>query len=120
MTDNGAAYGSRRWRAACCELEIEHLRTNGKADRLIGTMLRSWARAFIYRSSAHRAKALASWLRWYNRRRPHASLGGLPPASRVPHLRDLHTLEGWGDNALDQADEPLGRYQQVGAGAFHT
>ena len=25
------------------------------------------------------------------RRRPHASLGGLPPASRVPHLRGLHT-----------------------------
>ena len=52
-------------------------------------MLRSWARAFIYRSSAHHAKALASWLRWYNRRRPHASLGGLPPASRVPHRRGL-------------------------------
>ena len=98
MTDNGAAYVSRRWRAACRELGIDHLRTrpytprtNGKAERLIGTMLRSWARAFIYRSSAHRAKSLASWLRWYNRRRPHASLGGLPPASRVPHLRGLHS-----------------------------
>ena len=98
MTDNGAAYVSRRWRADCRELGIDHLRTrpytprtNGKAERLIGTMLRSWARAFIYRSSAHRAKSLASWLRWYNRRRPHASLGGLPPASRVPYLHGLHT-----------------------------
>ena len=96
MTDNGPAYVSRRWRAACQELGFEHLRTraytprtNGKAERLIGTMLRSWARAFAYRSSAHRAQALAGWLRWYNRRR-HASLGGLPPASRVPHLRGLH------------------------------
>ena len=28
-------------------------RTNGKAERLIGTMLRHWARSFVYRSSAH-------------------------------------------------------------------
>ena len=60
-------------------------RTNGKAERLIGTMLRSWARAFAYRSSSHRSKALASWLRWYNRRRPPASLAG------VPHLRGQHS-----------------------------
>ena len=95
MSDNGAACVSRRWRAACRGLGLRHLRTrprtNGKTERLIGTMLRSWARAFAYRSSAHRAKALASWLRWYNRRRPHASLGGLPPTSRVPHLRGQHT-----------------------------
>ena len=46
-------------------------------------MLCSWARAFAYSSSAHRAKVLAIWLRWYNRRRPHASLGRLPPAFRT-------------------------------------
>ena len=77
MTDNGTTYVSRRWRATRRELDLEHLR--------------NWARAFAYRSSAHRAWALAGWLRWYNRRRPHASLGGLPPASRVPHLRGLHS-----------------------------
>ena len=127
MTDNGAAYTSRRWRATCRELGFEHLRarpctprTNGKAERLIGTMLRSWTRAFIYRSSPTAPRRSPAWLRWYNRRRPHASLGGLPPASRVPHLRGLYTLEGWGDNALGQADEPLGRYQQVGAGLVHA
>ena len=37
-------------------------------------------------SSAHRTRALIGWLRWYNRRRPHGSLGGLPPVSRVSHL----------------------------------
>ena len=45
-----------------------------------------WAYAFAYPSSAHRTRALAGRLRWYNRRRPHGSLGGLPPVSRVLHL----------------------------------
>ena len=91
MTDDGAAYVSRRWRAACRELGIEHLRTrpctprtNGKAERLIGAMLRSWARAFIYRSSAHRAKSLASWLRWYNRRRPTSRSAASRPPPAFP------------------------------------
>ena len=98
MTDNGSVCRSRRWVAAYRGLDLRHLRTkpytsrtNGEAERLIGTMLRSWARAFAYRSSSHRSKALASWLRWYNRPHPHASLAGLPPASRVPHLRDQQT-----------------------------
>jgi hypothetical protein len=31
----------------------------------------------------HRAAALPRWLRCYNERRPHSSLGGRPPISRV-------------------------------------
>ncbi|MEX2032922.1 MAG: integrase core domain-containing protein, partial [Dehalococcoidia bacterium] len=38
-----------------------------------------------------RARALAGWLRWYNRRRPHGSLRGLPPISRVSHLCGHYT-----------------------------
>jgi transposase InsO family protein len=93
LTDNGAAYRSRRWREACAALGLRHLRTrpytprtNGKAERFIQLLLRRWAYRYIYPSSAHRARALAGWLRWYNRRRPHGSLGGLPPISRVSHL----------------------------------
>ena len=93
MTDNGPAYRSDAWRARCAERDLRHLRTrpytprtNGKAERFIQILLRSWAYAFAYPSSAHRTRALAGWLRWYNRRRPHGSLGGLPPVSRVSHL----------------------------------
>ena len=93
LTDNGAAYRSRRWRTACAALGLRHLRTrpytprtNGKAERFIQLLLRRWAYRYIYPSSAHRARALSGWLRWYNRRRPHGSLGGLPPISRVSHL----------------------------------
>ena len=98
MTDNGPAYASHAWRARCDELGLHHLRTrpytprtNGKAERFIQMLLRSWAYAFAYPSSAHRARALAGWLRWYNRCRPHGSLGGLPPISRVSHLRGQYS-----------------------------
>jgi transposase InsO family protein len=93
LTDNGAAYLSHDWRHACASLGLRRLRTrpytprtNGKAERFIQTMLRQWAYRYAYPTSAHRARALSGWLRWYNRRRPHGSLGGLPPVSRVSHL----------------------------------
>lgn len=93
LTDNGTAYRSHRWRASCAALGLRHLRTrpytprtNGKAERFIQTMLRQWAYRYVYPTSSHRTRALAGWLRWYNRRRPHGSLGGLPPVSRLSHL----------------------------------
>lgn len=98
MTDNGNAYRSFVWRERCTALGVRHLRTrpytprtNGKAERFIQTLLRSWAYAFAYPTSAHRTRALAGWLRWYNRRKPHGSLGGLPPLSRVSQVRGQYT-----------------------------
>jgi transposase InsO family protein len=94
LSDNAKAYHSRAWIAACERLEIARRytrvyrpRTNGKAERLIQTLLREWAYARTYPSSAARARALPGYLRWYNKRRPHSSLGARPPISRVSHLR---------------------------------
>lgn len=93
LTDNAKAYHSRAWLEACHRLQIERRytriyrpRTNGKAERLIQTLLTEWAYARNYRSSTHRARALHGYLRWYNRRRPHSSLAARPPISRVSHL----------------------------------
>ncbi|MBA3347158.1 MAG: transposase, partial [Actinobacteria bacterium] len=33
-----------------------------------------------------RSRTLPGFLRWYNQRRPHGSLGGQPPISRVSHV----------------------------------
>lgn len=49
-------------------------------------MVTEWAYGVRYRSSRHRAAALPHWLRYYNQRRPHSSLGGLPPISRVHNV----------------------------------
>ena len=42
-------------------------------------MGREWAYGRLYHSNAERRRALASWLRLYNHRRPHTSLDGLTP-----------------------------------------
>jgi transposase InsO family protein len=62
-------------------------RWNGKAERFIGTLKAEWAYAHEWPSSAARARALSSWVRTYNRRRLHSSLGDRPPISRVHNVR---------------------------------
>ena len=93
ISDNAKAYHSGLWCDTCAELGIgrRYTRpyspwTNGKAEALIKTLLREWAHRFAYPTSAHRARALAGFTRWYNRRRPHGSLNGRPPISRVSHV----------------------------------
>jgi transposase InsO family protein len=97
LSDNGNGYRSFAWRDACVELTIQRRytrprrpQTNGKAEALVKTLLREWAYRFAYPSSNHRARALPSYLRWYNRHRPHSSLGGQPPISRVSQVCGSH------------------------------
>ena len=56
------------------------------AERFIQTLLAEWAYARRYPSSSERARAVRGYLRWYNKRRPHSSLGARPPISRISHL----------------------------------
>ena len=46
-------------------------------------MARQWGYGLAYRSHRHRNGALPDWLAHYNERRPHSSIGGLAPISRV-------------------------------------
>jgi transposase InsO family protein len=96
ITDNGSAYRSTIHAIACRTLGIRHLRTrpyrpqtNGKAERFIRTLLSGWAYGAIYRSSAERNAALAGWLDFYNRRRPHGALSHKPPIARLHELNNL-------------------------------
>ena len=95
MTDNAFAYAkSRSLRELLAAREIKHLltapyrpQTNGKVERFHQTMAREWAYGMAYRSHRHRNRALPHWLRHYNETRPHSSLGGRPPISRVHNVR---------------------------------
>ncbi len=58
-------------------------RWNGKVERFIRTLDDEWAHARVWPSSTTRNRALPSFLRYYNRRRPHTSLADRPPTSRV-------------------------------------
>ena len=90
MTDNGSGYKSSLVEALCVERGIRHVwtrpytpRTNGKAERLVQTLLREWAYARPYRSSRERTARLRNYLKHYNRSRPHAGIGGVPPIIRL-------------------------------------
>ena len=91
LTDNGNAYRSRDFIAACVARGISPRRTrpyrpqtNGKAERFIRTLLGEWAYARPFASSAERSASLATYLDFYNRARPHWSLDGQPPITRTP------------------------------------
>ena len=91
LTDNGTAYRSRLFAAACAERGIRHRRTrpyhpqtNGKAERFIRTLLGEWAYAAPFAATTERAAGLPVYLDFYNRARPHWSLAGQPPISRAP------------------------------------
>jgi transposase InsO family protein len=99
LSDNGSAYRSRLVAATCEALELRHRftrpytpRTNGKAERFIQTLLREWAYAVAYLTSAHRTAALGRWLHYYNWHRPHSALNRQPPISRVVARDDLLRL----------------------------
>jgi transposase InsO family protein len=95
LTDNGSGYISACFGLACTRLKIQHLRTrpyrpqtNGKAERFIQTLLREWAYVRPYRTSGLRARALPIYLNHYNQERPHGSLGGRSPISRIRPRRE--------------------------------
>jgi len=90
LTDNGSCYRSHDFTDLLAEHGIRHIRTkpytprtNGKAEAFIRILQREWAYAFIYPTSHHRTRALPGWIRWYNNHRPHGSLQGRPPISRI-------------------------------------
>jgi transposase InsO family protein len=95
MTDNAWAYArSQLVRQMLAAEQIRHLttkpyrpRTNGKIERFHQTMAREWAYGLVYRTHRDRAAALPHWLDHYNTARPHSSLGGRPPISRVHNVR---------------------------------
>jgi transposase InsO family protein len=95
MTDNGSCYRSRLFAKACRRLKLKHIRTkpytprtNGKAERFIQTSLREWAYARAYLNSTQRAQQLPVFMHRYNWHRPHASIGRVPPITRLGLTED--------------------------------
>jgi len=89
LTDNAFVYRAGAFTAVCRRWAVRQRftrpyrpQTNGKAERFIQTLLREWAYRRPYRSSTRRTAALRPYLRFYNHRRPHASLGRRSPWMR--------------------------------------
>lgn len=98
MSDNGNAYRSHVFRSELERAGARHIftppytpRWNGKIERFFQTLKREWAYAHAWPSSERRSRALPSFLRYYNRRRPHSSLSDRPPISRVHNVHGQDT-----------------------------
>ena len=94
MTDDAMVYRNSRGLRDLLELnQIQHIRIppytprwNGKVERFIQTLQNEWAYSRTWPDSHTRARSLRSFLRYYNRRRPHSSLGDRPPISRIHNV----------------------------------
>jgi transposase len=91
ITDNAKNYTrSRDFQAALALIGAEHLTIrphcpwqNGKVERFNRTVATEWAYRQVFTSNDERTAALAPWLDYYNTRRRHSAIGGLPPISRL-------------------------------------
>jgi transposase InsO family protein len=99
MTDNALVYlRGRRFQQLLAAAGARHIRTpaytprwNGKVERFIRTLQDEWADSRTWPSSTSRARSLQSFLRYYNRRRPHTSLGHRPPISRIHNVCEQYS-----------------------------
>lgn len=95
MSDNAYCYTkSNAFPAVLAELGARHIRIppytprwNGKLERFFGTLEDEWAHGRVWPDSDQRDRALSSFLRYYNRWRPHSAAGGRPPITRVQQVR---------------------------------
>jgi transposase InsO family protein len=96
MSDNAKCYSqSHLFAATLAELGARHIlippytpRWNGKIERFFGTLDTEWAHGRVWANSTQRDRALSSFIRFYNRKRPHSAAGGHPPISHVQQLHE--------------------------------
>ena len=99
MSDNAKCYAqSHLFAHTLAELRARHIlippftpRWNGKIERFFQTAKREWSHGRVWQTSRQRDRALSSFLRFYNRQRPHSAAGGRPPITRVHQVREHDT-----------------------------
>jgi len=110
LTDRDSVFygpGSRRHGLTTYQLGMEALgiktsfakpykpRTKGKVEKFIGFVQRDfiWEVKDQIKSLGQLQARWEQWRQWYNQRRPHASLGNLPPAHRYRACRRASPAE---------------------------
>lgn len=99
MSDNAKCYStSLLFRDTLAQLGARHIlippytpRWNGKIERFFGTLDAEWAHGRVWANSTQRDRALSSFIRFYNRKRPHSAANGRAPITRVQQVRGQDT-----------------------------
>jgi transposase InsO family protein len=94
LSDNAKCYTGHLFAQTLDELGARHIRIppytprwNGKLERFFGTLEDEWAHGRVWPDSNSRDRALSSFIRYFNRWRPHSAAGGRPPITRVQQDR---------------------------------
>ncbi len=93
-SDNGTEYrgteGTHAFMNVCKENRIEqrhtkvrHPQTNGKAERVIKTLMELWHTKTVFKNREHRKKELIRFVNYYNTVKPHAGIGGDTPLEKL-------------------------------------
>lgn len=93
-TDNGKEYKgnifSHAFMVACEKnniaqrfTKVRRPQTNGKAERVIRTLMEMWHNKIEFQSPAHRKKELVRFINYYNLVKPHKSIDGLTPMEKL-------------------------------------
>ena len=96
-SDNGGEYRGAKdhaFVAGCIRNRIQqkftkprHPWTNGKAERVIRTIMEEWyGKARECKTRKERRQSLYQYVDWYNHKRNHMALNGLPPAHKLAAL----------------------------------
>jgi transposase InsO family protein len=90
LSDNGPCYLSRLFADTLASAGIKTIRTrpytprtNGKAEAMVGILLRGWAYRRPYATTEERIAELPRFLHTYNHHLPHGGLDGARPIDRV-------------------------------------
>ncbi|MCF7805936.1 MAG: integrase core domain-containing protein [Candidatus Marinimicrobia bacterium] len=74
----------------CLEAEISQRftqvgrpQTNGKAERVLRTLMEGWHGQTHFNSSAHRKQERRRWVNWYNLVKPHKGIEGKTPMEQL-------------------------------------
>lgn len=92
-TDNGKEYKGKDTHAfveTCTAYDIKQKftrvkrpQTNGKAERVIRTLMEMWHDKTRFKNRTHRLKELKRFVNWYNTVKPHAGIGGSTPEEKL-------------------------------------
>lgn len=63
--------------------QVKHPYTNGKAERVIRTIIEQWHQKTTFNSRAHRKVELIRFINWYNTVKPHRGINNMTPLERL-------------------------------------
>ena len=92
-SDNGSTYKGRKDHAfveKCIKNKIDQgftkvarPQTNGKAERMIRTLIEEWHKQGNFRDREERSQSLQEFVAYYNYQRTHSAIGNITPLQRI-------------------------------------